>query len=113
MAPRSASPPPSACKCCTTTPISTAACLSAYSLQVTATMGERKLGFDLADVDGGDHTIKLQDGGHGLKTGDEVIYDKGSAAVAIGGLTNNQHYFVALQADGTIKLSDSKAHAIA
>jgi hypothetical protein len=86
--------------------------ISAGSLNVRALMGQRdNVAFAQTDVDATAETISLLDGAHGLKTGDEVVYQQGAAATVIGGLANGTHYFVNVQDDGTVKLYDTAQHA--
>ena len=51
-------------------------------------------------------------GNTGLVTGDEITYnDQGNTA--IGGLTNDTHYYVYVEGDGSFELYDTAAHAMA
>ena len=56
------------------------------------------------------NTLKL--GVTDLVTGDAVTYNT-NGGTAIGGLTNGKTYYVNVQADGTVKLYDSYADAVA
>ena len=85
--------------------------LTAGSLNVRALMSDRALTFDQAQVDDGADTIALLGGAHGLVTGDEIVYEQGDAATAIGNLADGVHYFVNVQDDGSIKLYNSAANA--
>jgi hypothetical protein len=86
--------------------------LNAGALSISALTGDRTIDFAVGDVDATANTVKLANGGHGLRTGDEVIYSNaGAAAGEIGSLDEGTHYFVAVQSDGTIKLYDTKENA--
>ncbi|HET9188739.1 MAG TPA: hypothetical protein VFN80_12320, partial [Acidothermaceae bacterium] len=50
--------------------------------------------------------------GNGLHTGDALVYDA-QGGTPIGGLTDGQTYYVFAMGDGSVRLYDTKAHALA
>ena len=51
-------------------------------------------------------------GAEGVQTGDAVKYSK-AGGTAIGGLADGSTYYAIVQADGSLKLADTRAHALA
>ena len=85
----------------------------AAGVKLTALQGLRTLGFDpAASVDLTANTLSPVGTG-GLRDGDAVVYRHGAGGSDIGGLHDGTVYYVAVQADGSVKLYDTQAHAVA
>jgi len=90
------------------------ATITADGLEVEADMATRDVGMTVASVtvvDTGSEKLFLG-AGHGLKTGDEVTYDKGAGGnTAVGGLTDGDNYFVRVEDGGYVTFYDTEDHA--
>ncbi|HUJ88277.1 MAG TPA: LEPR-XLL domain-containing protein, partial [Burkholderiales bacterium] len=93
------------------------AVIHAGGLTVSATMADRSLkptASSVNVVDTAKDTIFLGLAS-GLKTGDEVLYSPSDPVgdTAVGGLSTGSSYYVNVKSDGTVKLYDTKANAVA
>ena len=81
------------------------------------TVGETVVSFDPAATDVVDeaaNTIDLGADTRGLRTGDSVVYRDGDGSnAAIGGLQDGKAYFVIAEADGKVKLANTREEALA